>query len=51
MFDPNTDNNPFTILNRSYPLSLPYYTSDIIINPNADPQRNPAIDRVFWDVN
>jgi len=51
MFDPSTDNNPFTILNRVYPLSLPYYTSDLAINPNADPQRNPATDRVFWDIN
>jgi len=51
LFDPNTDNNPFTILNRAFPLSLPYYTSDLAINPNADPQRNPATDRVFWDIN
>ncbi len=51
MFNPNTDNNPFTILNRAYPLSLPYYTSDLAINPNADAQRNPATDRVFWDIN
>lgn len=51
MFDPNTDNNPFTILNRAYPQSLPYFTSDLAINPNADAQRNPATDEVFWDVN
>jgi hypothetical protein len=50
MFDPNTDNNPFTILNRSYPVSIPYFTDDLQINPNADAQRNPATDKIFWDV-
>jgi hypothetical protein len=50
MFDPATDNNPFTILNRAYPVSLPYYTSDLAIDPNAGAQRNPASDKVFWDV-
>lgn len=51
MFNPATDNNPFTILNRSYPLSFPYFIDDLQINPNADAQRNPGTDRVFWDVN
>lgn len=51
MFDPATDNNPFTILNRNYPVSFPYYTDDLQINPNADPQRDPGSDKVFWDVN
>jgi hypothetical protein len=50
MFNPATDNNPFTILNRAYPLSIPYFVSDLQINPNAAAQRNPASDRVFWDV-
>ncbi len=50
MFDPNTDGNPFTILNRVYPVSIPYFIDDLRINPNADPQRDPAIDKVFWDV-
>jgi hypothetical protein len=50
MFDPNTDNNPFTILNRTYPVSLPYNISDLQINPNADAQRDPGTDRVFWDI-
>lgn len=50
MFDPNTDNNPFTILNRNYPVSLLYYVPDHEINPNAGPQRNPSTDKVFWDV-
>lgn len=51
MFNPATDNNPVTILNRSYPLSLPYFIDDLEINPNAPAQRNPGSDRVFWDVN
>jgi hypothetical protein len=50
MFDPATDNNPFTILNRSYPVSLLYPVAELQINPNAGPQRNPATDKVFWDV-
>jgi hypothetical protein len=50
MFDPNSDNNPFTILNRTYPVSIPYSIADREINPNADAQRNPATDRIFWDV-
>lgn len=51
MFDPNTDGNPFTILNRSYPVSIPYFVDDLQINPNAAPQRDPGKDKVFWDVN
>jgi hypothetical protein len=50
LFNPSTDNNPLTILNRAYPVSLPYYVSDLEINPNADAQRNPATDKVFWDI-
>lgn len=50
MFDPNTDNNPFTILNRAFPVSVPYFTDDLQINPNADHQRDPGVDKVFWDV-
>ena len=50
MFDPNADNNAFTILNRAYPVSIPYNIDDLQINPNADAQRNPATDKVFWDV-
>ena len=50
MFDPATDGNPFTILNRSYPVSIPYFTDDLQINPNADRQRDPGVDKVFWDV-
>jgi hypothetical protein len=51
MFDPATDNNPLTILNRVYPVSLPYFIDDLQINPNAPPQRIPATDKVFWDKN
>jgi hypothetical protein len=50
LFDPNTDNNPFTILNRSFPVSIPYNIDDLQINPNADAQRNPGTDKVFWDI-
>jgi hypothetical protein len=49
MFDPATDNNPVTILNRDYPLSFPYFSDDLQINPNAPAQRNPSTDKVFWD--
>ncbi|MFM9839069.1 MAG: SusD/RagB family nutrient-binding outer membrane lipoprotein [Cyclobacteriaceae bacterium] len=49
MFDPATDNNPVTILNRAYPVSIPYEISDLQINPNAPTQRNPGSDKVFWD--
>jgi hypothetical protein len=51
MFDPATDNNPLTILNRVFPVSLPYYIDDLQINPNAPAQRNPGTDKVFWDQN
>ena len=49
MFNPATDNNPVTILSRAYPVSIPYDISDLQINPNAPPQRNPGTDKVFWD--
>jgi len=51
MFDPNTDGNPFTILGRSYPVSIPYFVDDLQINPNAASQRDPGVDKIFWDVN
>lgn len=50
MFDPNTDGNPFTILSRAYPVSIPYFVDDLQINPNAAPQRNPGTDKIFWDI-
>lgn len=48
-FDPSSDGNPNTALIRSYPRSFPYWTNELSINPNAPRQRNPAVDRVFWD--
>jgi hypothetical protein len=50
MFDPNNDGNPFTILGRAYPVSIPYFVDDLQINPNAAPQRDPGTDKIFWDV-
>ncbi len=50
-FDPRTDNNPLTVLNRDYILSFPYPVSDLQLNPNAPGPRNIASDRVFWDQN
>lgn len=49
LFNPATDNNPVTILNRAYPVSIPYELSDLQINPNAPAQRNPGTDKIFWD--
>lgn len=51
LFNPATDNNPVTILNRNYPVSLPYFIDDLQINPNSPSQRNPGSDKIFWDVN
>lgn len=51
VFLPNEDNNQFTAQTRLYPVSLPYNTGDLQINPNAPPQRDKGMDRVFWDVN
>ena len=51
IFLPEEDTNPFTSQTRLYPVSLPYNTNDLQINPNAPEQRNSGMDRVFWDVN
>ena len=51
IFLPEEDNNQFTSQTRLYPVSLPYNTNDLQINPNAPGQRNSGMDRVFWDVN
>jgi hypothetical protein len=52
MFDVTTDGNSNTNGARPYPFSMPYRQSDILLNPNAPPQKligtNDA--RVFWDV-
>lgn len=37
--------------NRDYPLSLPWANSDLNVNTNAPPQKQPASYRVFWDRN
>jgi hypothetical protein len=51
LFNPSTDGNPLTVLNRSYPLSFAYDANEVVINKNAPAQRNPQADKVFWDVN
>jgi hypothetical protein len=50
IFDPNEDGIPWTIITRSYPLSLPYPQSELELNPNSPSQKNITEDRVFWDV-
>ena len=50
VYQPNDDPNPFTAQTRAYPLSLPYNTNDLQINPSAPEQRNKATDNVFWDI-
>lgn len=51
MFDPATDNNPLTVLNRNYPVSFPLNSIEIKTNPNAPTDRNPGLTKVFWDAN
>jgi hypothetical protein len=50
IFDPNEDGIPWTIITRSYPLSLPYPQSELELNPNSPSQKNITEARVFWDV-
>ncbi|MCU0352816.1 MAG: SusD/RagB family nutrient-binding outer membrane lipoprotein [Cytophagales bacterium] len=50
-FDPATDNNPFTVVNRDYVQTFPYSVTDLQINPNAPEQRNVYVDKPFWDAN
>ena len=50
MFDPKTDNNPFTELSRDYPLSMPWADGDLNINKNAPAQKLIASSGVFWDI-
>lgn len=50
MFDPATDNNPLTVLNRNYPVSFPLDVFDTKTNPNAPTDRNPGITKIFWDI-
>jgi hypothetical protein len=51
MFDPGTDNNPLTVLNRNYPVSFPLNSIELKTNANAPTDRNPGLTKVFWDVN
>ena len=51
LHDGNTDNLNVTVQGRTFPVSLPYATRDLNLNPNAPPQRIVANDRVFWDPN
>ncbi len=51
MFDPATDNNPLTVLNRAYPLTFPLNSIEIKTNPNAPTDRFPGSTTVFWDIN
>jgi hypothetical protein len=51
MFDPNTDNVPFTVTSRGYPVSLAYNANALNLNQNAPAQKTVTTDRVFWDPN
>jgi hypothetical protein len=35
-------------LSKSYPLSLPWYATELETNPNAPQQKNPSTYKVFW---
>lgn len=49
LFDGNKDTNPNTRRGREYPVSLPYSTSNLQLNPNAPSQRTISLDKIFWD--
>lgn len=51
LHDGNTDNLNVTSRTREYPLSYPWVTDNLEINPNAPSQKNVASYRVFWDAN
>ena len=51
MYDPNTDDLPYTGTSRAYPVSMAYNTASVILNQNAPDQKNVTTDRVFWDPN
>ena len=50
LHDGNTDNLNITSRTRDYPLSFPWKTNDLSINPNAPTQKIVAEFNVFWDV-
>lgn len=49
LHDGNTDDLNFTTRTREYPLSFPWKTNDLRINPNAPEQKLVAEFNVFWD--
>ncbi|MDX2247754.1 MAG: SusD/RagB family nutrient-binding outer membrane lipoprotein [Bacteroidia bacterium] len=49
LFDGNLDTNPNTRRGREFPVSLPYSTSNLQLNPNAPAQRTITRDKIFWD--
>jgi len=51
MYDPNTDDLPYTGTSRLYPVSMAYNTQSLTLNQNAPAQKNVTTDRVFWDPN
>jgi len=51
LHDGNTDNLSVTSRTREYPLSYPWITDNLEINPNSPSQKNVANYRVFWDAN
>lgn len=54
LFDPNTDTGPYALITSSstpFLVSLPWRAEDLNLNQNAPAQKNPTMDRVFWDPN
>lgn len=51
MYDPNTDDLPYTGTSRQYPVSMAYNSQSLTLNQNAPDQKNVTTDRVFWDPN
>lgn len=54
IFDPNSDTGPFALITSSptpFLVSLPWRAEDLNLNQNAPAQKNPTMDRVFWDPN
>ena len=49
LYNPNTDNIPFTNASLNFPTTLPYSATEVELNPNVT-QKNPREVKVFWDV-
>jgi len=47
----NTDNLDVTVQTKEFPLSFPWKTEDLDINPNSPSQKNITQSKVFWDPN